>query len=169
MMLWSLSSVPEKMTQELNPNRLSSKDKGDFPPELKLYRIDSPSRAQAPQTRISLKSSSSMLKLGSKAQASLTKTSYSSWWEELGKLNLKYWHERPSQKPDSNPNLGYRRTIVNHKLPPMCIWIVNHRLAAKLKVKWLPFSLLISPFTSRPGPVRGLPGPGTFELDWKAV
>ena len=59
MMLWSLSSVPEKMTQELNPNRLSSKDKGDFPTELKLHRIDSASGAQAPQTRFSLRSLSS--------------------------------------------------------------------------------------------------------------
>ena len=38
----SMSSVPEKMVQ----------DKGDFPPELKLHRLELVARAQAPQTKI---------------------------------------------------------------------------------------------------------------------
>ena len=49
------------MTQELKPRRLSFKNRGDFPPELKLHLIDTASRAQASQTKISLKSSSSKI------------------------------------------------------------------------------------------------------------
>ena len=55
----TLSSITEMMTQELNPNRLSSKAKGYFPQELKLCRLKLASRAQAPYTKIRLKSSSS--------------------------------------------------------------------------------------------------------------
>ena len=40
------------MAQELKPNSLSSKDTGDFPPELKLHRIDLASRAQPQQTKL---------------------------------------------------------------------------------------------------------------------